>query len=473
MILPQHKTKIVCTIGPASSSPEVMIRLLESGMNIARLNFSHGSPLSHAEVIGRLRAASQKAGRPLAIMADLPGPKIRLGQMDPDPVYLTPGNPFTLTVQECVGNSHRAYVSFDPLPKIVKPGDTLFLNDGIIQLEVQDVKAPEVICRTVVGGELRSRKGLNLPGIDLGISAFTPQDHEWLRFAAKQEVDAISQSFVDSAADMRAVRQAAADLNYRPFLIAKIERSKALERLDDIMQAADGIMIARGDLGVEMPVERIPLLQKEITRKANLLGKPVITATQMMESMTEHSRPTRAEATDVANAILDGTDAVMLSGESAMGRFPVETVQMLARIAGTVELHRSEFTARDVFRRVVAGGKVEVSDMLSLTVEGAIEKLNPSCVIVPTASGDTARRLNRLKLSTWVLAVCNNPVIGQGLLFSYGIFPVIKPEHPEDWNAFSRDLVKQLRLPNSRVILIQGPSPTHPEINFKMEVISL
>jgi pyruvate kinase len=473
MILPNHKTKIICTIGPASSSPEIIARLLEAGMNIARLNFSHGSPASHAEVIHRLRETSRQTGRQLAILGDLPGPKIRLGQIKPEPVNLTPGDPFTLTIEECVGNTQKAYVYFDPLPTVVKPRDTLFLNDGIIQLQVVEIKKPEVICRVVVGGELRSRKGLNLPGIELGISAFTPQDHEWLRFAAAEGIDAVSQSFVDSDRDIESVRAAAAAMNYYPFIIAKIERSRALDRLDAIIQVADGIMIARGDLGVEMPIEQIPLLQKEITRKANLLGKPVITATQMMESMTEHSRPTRAEATDVANAILDGTDAVMLSGESAMGRFPVEAVQMLARIAEAVEARRSENTAHDMMREIVAGDKVQVSDMLSLSVEMAIQKLGPCCVIVPTASGMTARKLNRLKLPTWIFAVCNQSRIGQGLLFSYGIFPVALPQYPEDWKNFSRNLMQELQLPVGRVILMQGPSPAHPDINFKLEVIDL
>jgi pyruvate kinase len=473
MNLPKHKTKIVCTIGPASSSLDVMSRLLESGMNIARLNFSHGNPASHAEIIARLRAVSGQTGKPLAIMADLPGPKIRLGLIDPDPIQLETGDNFTLTVEECVGNAQRAPVSFDPLPKVVKPGDTLFLNDGVIQLEVRKVIHSDVICRVVAGGELRSKKGLNLPGIELGIGAFTRQDHEWLRFAAQQAIDAVSQSFVDSAADMDAVRKAAAELNYQPFLIAKIERSRALDHLEGIMRAADGIMVARGDLGVEVPIERIPLLQKEIIREANFLGKPVITATQMMESMTEHSRPTRAEATDVANAILDGTDAVMLSGESAMGHYPVETVQMLARIAQAVESHRPEGSIREMLRGIASGAEVQVSDLLSLSLEMAILRLHPCCVIVPTASGETARKLNRLKLPTWVLAVCTNAGVSNGLLFSYGIFSVTVPEQPAEWNAFSRDLVQKLDLPGRRVILMQGPSPAHPEVNFKMEVIDL
>ncbi len=471
MVLPKHKTKIVCTIGPATDSLEMMVGLLQAGMNIARLNFSHGTAATHAKVIGRLREASRQTEIPLAIMADLPGPKIRLGQIDPEPIQLTPGNLFTLTVEDCIGNSRRASVSFDPLPRIVKVKDVLFLNDGIIQLEVCAVKDSEVACRVIVGGELRSRKGLNLPGIDLGISAFTPRDLEWLRFAADRKIDAISQSFVDSSQDIDAVRTAAREWDYHPFIIAKIERSRAVERLDEIMAASNGIMVARGDLGVEMPIEQIPLLQKEIIRKANLLDKPVITATQMMESMTQNSRPTRAEATDVANAILDGTDAVMLSGESAMGKFPVETVMMLARIAEAAEPQRPDNFVRETLRGVVASSKDEIGDLLALSVEMAIRRLAPAAVVVPTWSGKTARHLNWLKLPAWVLAICQRSAICHALQFSYGIFPLLEPKPPEDWKDYSRDLLKQLALPGHRVILIQGPSPAHPDINFKMEVI--
>ena len=251
-----------------------------------------------------------------------------------------------LTTDEIDGDQRRVSVSFKRLPQAVKPGDALFLNDGIIQVEVVSVSGNDVVCKVVVGGELRSRKGLNLPGIDLGIGAFTERDHECLKFAAQAGIDAVSQSFVESGADIRTVRQAADALDYHPFIIAKIERSNALDHMDDILDAADGIMIARGDLGVEVPIERIAVIQKDLMRQANRRAKPVITATQMLESMTESRRPTRAEATDVANAILDGTDCVMLSGESAMGKYPVDAVAMLARIASIVEPHRSQETAR-------------------------------------------------------------------------------------------------------------------------------
>ena len=355
MKLPLHKTKIVCTIGPASDSPEVMEQMIRAGMDIARLNFSHGDFAGHRKVIENLRAAARRAGRRVAIMADLPGPKIRIGQFSQEPIQLKPGDLFTLTTEQSAGNESRVSVTFEPLLKAVKPGDTVFLNDGFIQLEVVKVEGKDVKCRVLVGGELRSRKGLNLPGIDLGISAFTERDREGLVFASENGVDAVSQSFVQSGADIETVRREAETLDYHPLIIAKIERSRALERMDEILHAADGIMIARGDLGVEIPIEQIAVVQKRLMRQANLLGKPVITATQMLESMTENRRPTRAESTDVANAILDGTDCVMLSGESAMGKYPVDAVAMLAKIAEAVEPHRPPRHVREAVMDVGGG----------------------------------------------------------------------------------------------------------------------
>ena len=339
-LLPAHKTKIVATIGPASESSEMLVRLIRAGLNVARLNFSHGSPSKHAEVIQRIRDAARETGRRVAIMADLPGPKLRLGKIDPEPIQLRVGERFTLTSEDIVGDAQRASTSFQQLPHVVKPGNRIFLNDGLVQLVVERVVGNDVECTVAVGGELRSRKGLNLPGIDLGISAFTEHDRACLEFALKEGVDAVSQSFVERAADIEAVRAAAAKIGAQPFIIAKIERADALAHFDEILAAADGIMVARGDLGVEVPIEEIAYTQKQLIAKANLAGKPAITATQMLESMVSSRLPTRAEATDVANAILDGTDCVMLSGESAMGNFPEEAVMMLANIAAFTETHR-------------------------------------------------------------------------------------------------------------------------------------
>jgi len=289
-----------------------MQQLLLAGMNVARLNFSHGDFSSHEKVIADLRQAARSVGLRLAIMADLPGPKIRIGILAEEPIELSAGEDFILTTAEVIGDLSRVSVSFGPLPQVVKPGNRIYLNDGMIELEVQKVVGEEVICGILVGGELRSRKGLNLPGIDLGINAFTARDRDCLKFALEHGVDAVSQSFVESATDIAALRQAAAEMGHNPFVIAKIERSRALDNLEEIFQAADGIMVARGDLGVEVPIEQVPVIQKQLMHQSNVLGKPVITATQMLESMTSSRRPTRAEAKDVANANLEGTDCVML-----------------------------------------------------------------------------------------------------------------------------------------------------------------
>src|SRR5512136_3043409 len=382
MALPNHKTKVVCTIGPASESREVIEEMILAGMNIAGLNFSHGNFESHKKVIESLRAAANRAGRRVAIMADLPGPKIRIGQFAKEPIQLKFGDLFTLTTEQIAGDGSRVSITFEPLLKAVKPGDTVFLNDGFIQLEVMKVAGKNVLCRVLVGGELRSRKGLNLPGTDLGISAFTERDREGLKFASENGVDAVSQSFVQAGADIDTVRRAAEALDYHPLIIAKIERSRALDRMDEILKAADGIMIARGDLGVEIPIEQIAVVQKRLMRQANLLGKPVITATQMLESMTENRRPTRAESTDVANAILDGTDCVMLSGESAMGKYPVDAVAMLAKIAEAIEPHRPAHYMREVLTDLGPGGKVSLADVIAFSVETTLERISPAAVFV-------------------------------------------------------------------------------------------
>ncbi len=473
MKLPANKTKIVCTIGPACRSREVMEKMLLAGMNVARLNFSHGDFYQHGEVIENLRAAARSTGRRLAIMADLPGPKMRVGRIDPEPVHLKPGAPFTLTTEDITGDSTRVSVTFSRLPQVVKQGDMLFLNDGIIQLEVTKVNGADVRCRVMVGGELRSRKGLNLPGIDLGISAFTEHDYKCMKFALENGVEAVSQSFVESAGDVEAVRKASASLGYQPFIIAKIERSRALGNIDDIIAAADGIMIARGDLGVELPIEQIPVVQKQLMRKANMRAKPVITATQMLESMTSNNRPTRAEATDVANAIIDGTDCVMLSGESAMGSFPVESVAMLARIAAAIEPNRPEMTAREMFKGIDLKGKVSPARLIDLSVETVLEYSSPAAVFVPTRGGATARSISRFRLPVWVVAVSSQETTCQQLQFSYGVHPVHEPDHPESWDTYVRTWIEAHELEGTLAILTEGPSSKYPGANHRLEIIDL
>jgi pyruvate kinase len=471
--LPDHKTRIVATIGPASSSPAAMRSLLAAGMDVARLNFSHGDLASHGRVIAALRAAAAESGRRLAIMADLPGPKMRIGALAAEPVELKAGAEFALTTRDVVGDERGASVTFARLPQAVRPGDALYLNDGMIQLEVREAAGENVRCTVVVGGELRSKKGLNLPGIDLGISAFTPRDRECLEFALAHGVDAVSQSFVGSAADLEAVRAAAAALGHRPFLIAKIERAGALERVDEILAAADGVMVARGDLGVEIAIERMAVVQKDLIHRANVLGKPVITATQMLESMVTQRRPTRAEATDVANAILDGTDAVMLSAESAMGAWPAEAVAMLARIAAVTEPHRSRVGQRDDLERHARGLRFGAVDLVAVAVAQTFRRASPAAVFVPTISGATARSIARFRLPAWVVAVSPHEATCQTLQFSYGVRSVHRPEEAADWSAFARDWLARHGVAGEIALLTEGPSRQHPDANNRLEIIEL
>jgi pyruvate kinase len=468
-----NRTKIVCTIGPASESQEILEKMIRAGMNIARLNFSHGEFSYHKAVIENIRAASRATGKRVAIMGDLPGPKMRIGKLDEEPFELEAGDSFILTSENITGNRERVSMSFSPLPRVVKPGDSLFLNDGIIHLEVFRVDGNDVECRVIVGGELRSRKGLNLPGIDLGISAFTDRDHECLKFAMENGVDAVSQSFVETAADITAVRDAAAALGHSPFIIAKIERAGALDHLDAILDAADGVMIARGDLGVEIPIERIAYTQKNAIFKTVLRGKPVITATQMLESMVNNRRPTRAEATDVANAILDGTDCVMLSGESAMGKYPVEAVKMLASIAAEIEPHRPGYRRKEALEKYGRDGHVSFTDLIALSVELTLQRVTAAAVLVPTVSGSTARNVSRFRLPVWIMAVSPSNETCQNLQFSYGVYSFHDPEYPGDWKAYTKELVKAHQLKGDIALLTEGPSPRNPDANHRMELIDL
>ncbi|MBN2809472.1 MAG: pyruvate kinase [Deltaproteobacteria bacterium] len=468
-----HKTKIVCTIGPASDSPEMLSRMMLAGMNIARINFSHGDFSGHGRVIGRIRQAAEAVGRRVAILADLPGPKIRLGQIAGEPVMLRPGEPFILTTQEIEGSDRRAFVSLTSLPQVVKKGDIIFINDGLIQLRVEAVQGCEVVSRVEVGGELRSRKGVNLPGIDLGESAFTKDDYSCLKFALENGVDCISQSFVSTAADIEAVREAAAVLGYQPFIIAKIERKSGRENIDAILAAADGVMVARGDLGVEIPIEEIAVTQKNIIAKANLLGKPVITATQMLESMVHNRRPTRAEATDVANAVLDGTDCVMLSGESAVGQYPLEAVAMLAKIAAATEPYRSPGHYYRMLNYLKAAESKKLVDLITSSVEKISNEIAPGAVLVPSLSGATARSMSRFRLPFWIFAISSREQTCQELIFSYGVYPLFYDEHPDDWSAYARTLVKEYAIEGDYVIMTEGPSPIRPQANHSMEIIDL
>jgi pyruvate kinase len=446
-------------------------RLIRAGLNVARLNFSHGDFTGHAERITRIRAAEKATGQRVAIMADLPGPKMRVGKIEPEPIQLRAGENFTLTSEDVVGNPQRVSMSFERLPKVVKPGDRLFLNDGLVQLVVERVAGKDVHCKVAVGGELRSRKGLNLPGIDLGIGAFTDHDRACLEFALKAGVDAVSQSFVETAADIEAVRAAAKAIGKHPFIIAKIERSDALRHFDEILKATDGIMVARGDLGVEVPIEEMAILQKQLIAKASLAGKPVITATQMLESMVSSRLPTRAESTDVANAILDGTDCIMLSGESAMGKFPEEAVAMLARIAAFTEAHRPPTRLNDLKTLSSQQQPATAAEAIASVVEHALETVPCAAVLVPTRTGTTARMISRFNPSVWIVALSRDIAVCQGLAFSYGVHPVQLTEDPENWRSFARTWLRKHELPGAVAMLVAGPSTRNPDANHRIEFL--
>jgi pyruvate kinase len=469
MSLPLQKTKIVATIGPASESPEMLERLIRAGVNVARLNFSHGDFSGHAERIAKVRAAARAAGLRVAIMADLPGPKMRLGKIEPGPITLRAGDAFTLTSEDIVGGQERVSMTFERLPRVVAPGNRLFLNDGLVQLEVERTAGNDVRCKVLVGGELSSRKGLNLPGIDLGISAFTEHDRACLEFALAHGVEAVSQSFVETAEDIDAVRAAAAALGKRPFIIAKIERSGALTHLDEILKAADGIMVARGDLGVEVPIEEIAVTQKQIIAQANLAGKPVITATQMLESMTSSRLPTRAEATDVANAILDGTDCIMLSGESAVGKFPEEAVTMLAKIAAATEARRPIARLSELHQRCLAQKPTTTAEAMASVVERAFEVVPCAAVFVPTHSGSTARMISRFKPPVWIVALSRDAGVCQGLAFSYAVWPVELTDEPENWRDVAAEWLREHNVAGDIAMLVAGPSARRPDANHRIE----
>lgn len=473
MKLPKNKTKIVATIGPASESPDMLERLIRAGLSVARLNFSHGDLAEHAERIRRIRSAAAAAGRPVAVMADLPGPKIRIGKIEPEPIQLHAGDKITLTTEEIAGTAQRVSVSFKRLPEVVKPGDRLFLNDGLVQLVVEHVSGGDVHCKVSVGGELRSKKGLNLPGIALGISAFTDRDRVCLEFALLHGADAVSQSFVETCADIDAVRAAAKAVGKRPFIVAKIERLDAIRHFDQILNATDGIMVARGDLGVEVPIEEMAILQKQLIARAHIVGKPVITATQMVESMVASRLPTRAEATDVANAILDGTDAVMLSAESAIGKYPEESVAMLAKIAAYTESQRPPVRLAELHSRVQHAPPNTVPDAIASVVETALEVLPSAAVFVPTRTGTTARMISRLNPPLWIVALSHDSAVCQGLLFSGGVEPVQLADDPENWRDFARSWLRERQFPGAFALLVAGPSARNPEANYRLEFLKI
>ncbi len=471
--LPDKKTKIVATLGPATASQAAVEALIAGGMNVARLNFSHGDLATHRQLVANVRAAAAALGQRIAIMGDLPGPKMRIGRLASEPIALKRDQPFIIEVGDFVGDATRVAMSFERLPHSVRPGDLIYINDGYVQVEVEEVVGPQVRCRVRVAGEVRSRQGVNFPGIDLGIRAFTEQDRQFLAFAAEERLDAISQSFVQDAADIAALRQAAAALGYTPFIIAKIERARAVDNLDEILDHADGIMVARGDLGVEIPFERIAVVQKEIIRRASLKSRPVITATHMLESMITNRRPTRAEVTDVANAIIDGTDCVMLSGETSVGRYPADAVAAMAAIARYTEQRIASTSLVPLLEELRAAGRLSLADEIALATYRAAEALRPDIIFGITTTGDSIRRLARFDLPVWIVAISCVERTVQQLIFSRGVYPVIGPATAESWACYAADWLRANGIAARRALLTESTSTRAPRDTAHLEILHL
>ena len=479
MKLPNHKTKIVCTVGPASCRESVLKKLVKSGMSVARLNFSHGTLEGHRENIRRIRSVAAQLDRVVMVLMDLPGPKIRIGKLQNEPLVLKRGDNVTLTTSDVLGTASLISVNYDRLPESVSKGSLIFLNDGFIKLRVQEELGNEVRCKVIIGGQLMSNKGLNLPGVKLLIDVVTDKDLDFVDFGLKEGVDAFSVSFVEKAEDIVKVKEFARKRGKPIYVVAKIEREEAVNNFDEILDVADAIMIARGDLGVQIPLEEVPVVQKQLIHKANLLGRPVITATQMLESMTENVRPTRAEVTDVANAILDGTDAVMLSEETAIGRYPVETVRMMARIAGSIERQRLSISpsssVEESFLSGVAQKTVSIEDVVSLNVIEAMRALNARFILTPTDTGNTPRRISRFKPDSWILAFSKCERTHRFLSLSYGVYPFLIENKADSWHDLVMKLMKDARLGKrgDKVILTEGLSSGQAGGTDSLRIITL
>jgi pyruvate kinase len=436
----------------------MLTKLIDAGMNVARINFSHGTHDYHRTVIRRLKEVRKALKKPVAILQDLQGPKIRIGLIHDGPVQLKPGQEFVLTASNVSGSGKRASVSLKSLPEEVAPGHPVLLADGNIELRVEKVLGQDIHCRVIVGGMLSSRKGINLPGSDVHVSALTKKDRKDIIVGLEEGVDAIAQSFVRTAADVIRTHWAIREAGGNVPVVAKIEKHEAVENIDAIVAVSQAIMVARGDLGVEIELERVPLVQKDIIQKCNALGKPVITATQMLQRMVENPRPTRAEATDVANAILDGTDAVMLSDETAMGKYPVESVVMMDRIARSAESYL------DVRRFERAPVDYGTNDAITRAAYFVAKQLGAAAIITPTWSGHTACLVARFRPRQLILATTPNESTLDFLSLSWGVSPLFIPpaDSTEDIIRFSIESARRAGYvePGQQVV-ITGGTPLH------------
>jgi pyruvate kinase len=413
-----RRSKIICTLGPASDSAEMVARLMRAGMDVARLNFSHGTHAEHARTIARIREASGRQARPIAILADLQGPKIRTGALEGGgPVSLRAGQRFVITTANTPGTTAGVSTTYKGLPREVRRGDRMLLADGLIELRVLSVRGRSISCKVVNGGELGEHKGINLPGVRLRVPAVTPKDRKDLAFALSHGANYIAVSFVRRPEDVLVAKAAISRAGKDTPVIAKLEKPEAIENLDAILRVADGVMVARGDLGVEMKPEMVPVMQKEIIARARDSRRPVITATQMLESMTQNPRPTRAEASDVANAIFDGTDAVMLSAETASGRYPLEAVEMMDRIVREAEGSIAEFP------RPRRPAQMNVAETTCELICHASQQLRLKVIAVFTETGSTARLISKYRPRPPIIAFSPNQETRRRLSLLWGVLP--------------------------------------------------
>jgi len=421
----RQRTRIVCTLGPATDTEEKIGALIEAGMDVARLNFSHGTHESHAQLLNNVRRAAQKRGAQIAVLQDLQGPKMRLGRMERGSVTLRSGETVTITSEDVLGTPQRLSTSYEALPQDVGPGDRIMLDDGLCELRVQSATGTEVQCEVVTGGELGDHAGMNLPGVKVSAPAVTEKDLVDLRFGIEQQVDYVALSFVRRAEDVLQVKRILSERRADIHVVAKLEKPEALDHLDAIIDAADAVMVARGDLGVEAGPEEVPAMQKTIIRKCRQHRVPVITATEMLESMITRPRPTRAEASDVANAIYDATDAVMLSGETAAGQYPVESVVMMRRIAAAAEqtmLKQDELAE-------ATGERLSFADAVSRAACQAASDVGAKAVIAATHSGWTARQASKWRPRAPIIAATPFAEVARRVSLYWGVWPLVVPSY--------------------------------------------
>lgn len=417
----KQKTKIICTLGPVSEDYEIIRDLIRYGVNVVRLNLSHGTHEEHRARVAHVRQAAEELNLHVGIMFDIQGPKIRTGDVI-EPIILGKGQTFRLTPEPIMGTSVRVSVPYPHLLRDVKPGTVIFIDDGLIELRVQEVAEGELVCQVTNGGILKSRQGVTLQGIPVDLPSITERDIEDIRFACEQDVEFIALSFTRQAKDILEVRKMLDELGADIDIIAKIENMQGIENIEEIIDAADGVMVARGDMGIELPTEEVPLYQKLIIRRCNEKGKPVITATQMLDSMVRNPRPTRAEVADVANAIFDGTDAVMLSGETAVGKYPVEAVQVMRSIADRAD---DAVPNQEILQRVAAQTVPNIADAICHATCVTAHELGLKAIVSSTRSGSTARKIARFRPSTPIVATTPSEKVARKLSLVWGIFPTI------------------------------------------------